>query len=74
MADNIFELKEKFQHLQSGVLDIEMRKSVGKEELNALHNEIETAQEKLNLVNKAFKIKYEELTEICLQIQARKLC
>ena len=33
-----------------------------------------TTQEKLDLVNKAFKVKYEELTEICLQIQARKLC
>jgi hypothetical protein len=28
MANNILELKEKFQHLQSEVIDIEMRKSV----------------------------------------------
>src|SRR5215207_3565480 len=65
MADNIHRLKEKFQHLQSEVVDIGMRKSVGKERLNALHDEIETVQEKLTGVNKAFKVKYEELTEAC---------
>jgi hypothetical protein len=46
-----------------------MRKSVGKERLNALHNKIETAQEKLNLVNKTFNMKYEELKEVCSQLQ-----
>ena len=69
MADNIHRLKEKFQHLQSEVVDIGMRKSVGKERLNALYDEIETAQEKLTLANKAFKVKYEELKEACSQIQ-----
>jgi hypothetical protein len=69
MADNIHTLKEKFQQLQSEVVDIAMRKSVGKERLNALHNEIESAQEKRNLVNKAFKVKYEELKEASSQAQ-----
>jgi chromosome segregation ATPase len=58
-------LQEKLRHLQSEVVEMGMRKSVGKEELKDLYNEIETAQEKLDLVNKAFKVKYEELTEAC---------
>ena len=43
MADNIHRLKEKFEQLQIEVIDIGMRKSVSKERLNTLHNEIETA-------------------------------
>jgi hypothetical protein len=69
MADNIHTLKEKLQQLQSEVLDIAMRKSVGKDQLKTLQNEIETTQEKLNSVDKAFNLKYEELTETCSQIQ-----
>src|SRR5215207_6211454 len=69
MADSIYKLKERLQHLQSEVIDIGMRKSVGKKHLNDLHNEIETAQEKLNLVDEAFKMKYEELKEACSQAQ-----
>ena len=69
MADSIHKLKEKLQHLQSEVLDISIRKSKGKEELKTLQNEIETTQEKLNSVDKAFNLKYEELTETCSQIQ-----
>src|SRR5215207_445850 len=71
MADSIHKLQEKLQQLQSEVLDIAMQKTVDKEELKDLHDEIEAAQEKLNSVNKAFKMKYEELKEACSQ--ARKL-
>jgi hypothetical protein len=46
-----------------------MKKSVGKEQLKTLQNEIETAQEKLTMVNRASNMKYEELTETCSQIQ-----
>ena len=69
MADNIHKLKEKFQHLQSEVVDIAMRKSIGKEELKDLCNEVETTREKLNSADKAFKVKYEELSDICSQIR-----
>jgi hypothetical protein len=41
MADNILELKEKFHQLQSEVVEMGMRRSVSKERLNALHNEID---------------------------------
>ena len=51
------------------VIEIGMKKSVGKEWLETLQNKIEAAQEKLNLVNKAFKIKYEKLKEACSQAQ-----
>jgi hypothetical protein len=55
--------------LQSEVLDISIRKSVGNEELEDLHEEVEAVQEKLNLVNKTFNMKYEELKEVCSQLQ-----
>jgi hypothetical protein len=73
MANDIHKLEEKFQHLQIEVINIGMRRSVYKERLKDLHDEIHTAQEKLTLVNQAFKVKYQELSEICLQIRARKL-
>src|SRR5215217_2973642 len=69
MADNIHNLEEKFQHLQSEVVDIGMKKSKSKEKLKNLHNEIETTREKLTLVNKTFDMKYEELKEACSQAQ-----
>jgi hypothetical protein len=69
MADKIHRLKEKFQQLQSDVIEIGMMKSVDKERLETLQNEIEAAQEKLNLVNKTFNMKYEELKEACSQAQ-----
>src|ERR671922_952400 len=69
MADSIHKLQEKLQYLQSEVLDISIRKSMSEDQLEDLDNEIETAQEKLDLVNKAFKMKYEELTEIYLKIE-----
>ena len=66
----IHRLKEKFQSCKvTDVIEIGMKKSVGKERLETLQNEIEAAQEKLNLVNKAFKIKYEKLKEACSQAQ-----
>jgi len=39
MADSIHKLQEKLEQLQSEVLDISIRKSVGKEELEDLLNE-----------------------------------
>jgi hypothetical protein len=69
MADDIHNLEEKFHQLQSEVIDMGMRKSIGKDQLKDLHNEIEAAQEKLNSVDKAFKMKYEELKEACSQAQ-----
>jgi hypothetical protein len=69
MADSIHKLQEKLEQLQSEVLDISIRKSVGKEELEDLLNEKEAVQERLNSVDKACKMKYEDLTEICLQIR-----
>jgi hypothetical protein len=74
MADSIHKLEGKLQHLQSEVVDIMMRISAGEKHVKDLYKEIETAQEKLNLVNKTFNVKYEELKEICLKIQATKLC
>jgi hypothetical protein len=69
MADSIHKLQEKLEQLQSEVLDISIRKSVGKEELEDLLNETEAVQEKLNSVNKTFNMKYEELKEVCSQLQ-----
>src|SRR5919106_6671412 len=69
IADNIHNLEEKFHQLQSEVEDIEMEKSKSKEKLKNLHNEIQTTQEKLNLVNETFNMKYEELKEACSQLQ-----
>jgi DNA repair exonuclease SbcCD ATPase subunit len=69
MADSIHKLQEKLEQLQSEALDISIRKSVGNEELEDLHEEVEAVQEKLNLVNKTFNMKYEELKEVCSQLQ-----
>ena len=64
--------KSVIQQLQSEVLDISIRKSVGKEELKDLHKEIETIREKLNSADKTFNMKYEELKEACSQAQRLK--
>jgi hypothetical protein len=69
MADSIHKLQEKLEQLQSEVLDISIRKSVDKDQLKHLHNEIETAQEKLTSVDEAINVKYEELKEVCCQLQ-----
>jgi hypothetical protein len=59
MADNIHKLKEKLQNLQCEVVDISIRKTMAKKELNDIQNEIEAAQKKLNSADKNFKMKYE---------------
>src|SRR5215207_2678450 len=68
MADNIHKLQDKLQQLQSEVEDIE-RIVIDIEKLKNLHNEIQTTQEKLNLVKKTFNMKYRELKEACSQLQ-----
>ena len=69
MADSIHMLEDKLQRLRSEISTISTTKSESQEELKNLHKEIEAVQEKLNLVNKAFEIKYEELKEACSQAE-----
>src|SRR5918994_3675834 len=69
MADSIHKLQDKIQQLQSEISNISKSKTVAKDQLKGLHDEIEAAQEKLNLVNKTFEAKYEELKEACSQAQ-----
>jgi hypothetical protein len=69
MADSIYKLQDKLQHLQSEVTDISTRKSEVREELKNLCNEITNTKEKLDTVKKTFNIKYEELKEACSQAQ-----
>jgi hypothetical protein len=69
MADIIHKLKDKLQQMQSEISNISKSKTVAKDQLRGLHDEIEAAQEKLNLVNKTFEVKYEELKEACSQAQ-----
>jgi seryl-tRNA synthetase len=69
MADSIHKLQDKLQRLQSEISEISTRKSEGQEELNDLHNKIINTKEKLDLVKKTFNIKYEELKEVCSQLQ-----
>jgi hypothetical protein len=59
MADNIHKLKGKLQHLQCEVVDISIRKTMAKKDLNDIQNEIEAAQKKLNSADKNFNMKYE---------------
>ena len=69
MVDKIHRLKEKFQQLQSHVIEIGTKKSMDIERLEKLQNEIDAAQEKLNSVEKTFNMKYEALKEACSQAQ-----
>jgi hypothetical protein len=69
MADSIHRLQDRLQQLQSEVLDISRRQSVGQEKLKSLHKEISGTQEKLDLVRKTFNMKYEELKEAYSQAQ-----
>jgi hypothetical protein len=69
MADSIHKLQDKLQRLQSEVLDISRSKTVAKDQLKDLHDEIGDAQEKLNLVNETFEVKYGELKETSSQAQ-----
>ena len=72
ISDSIYKLQDKLERIQSEVLDISRRKAVGQEELKNLHKETRAIQEKLNLVNKTFEAKYEELKEACSQAQKLK--
>jgi transposase-like protein len=69
MSDNIHILQDRLQRLQSELLDVSKSKAIAKGQLKELHKEIEAAQEKTDLVNKTFEIKYEELKEACSQAQ-----
>jgi flagellar capping protein FliD len=69
MADSLYKLQDKIQQLQSEILYISKSKTVAKDQLKDLHKEIEVAQEKLDLVNKTFEVKYKELKEACSQAQ-----
>jgi hypothetical protein len=69
MADSLHSLEDRLQQLQKEILDISKSKTVAKDQLKDLHNEIKAAQEKLDLVNKTFEVKYEELKEACSQAQ-----
>ena len=69
MAYNIHDLEEKHRQLQAKVFSIEIKKSAGREQLETLHNDIETAEDKLTWTDTAYKKKYEELTEVCTQIR-----
>src|SRR5829696_640770 len=75
MADSIHKLQDKLRNIEGKVLDISRRKSVDLERLKDLHDETEAAQEKLNLINKTFEVKYEELKEVMFpSTKATELC
>jgi hypothetical protein len=74
MADSIHKLQDKLQHLENEVADISRRKTVAKDQLKDLHDEIVATKEKLDLVNKTFEVKYEELKEACSQAQKLQDC
>ena len=69
MADNIQDLNEQFQYHISEVKDMELRKSQCKGQLEDFENKIMRAKEQLSDTEKACKQKYNELREICSQIQ-----
>jgi vacuolar-type H+-ATPase subunit I/STV1 len=69
MADNTKDLNEKFQHLQSEVIDMELKKSVIEKQLEDLENKISSAEEQLFETDKACKLKFDELSGICYQIR-----
>jgi hypothetical protein len=69
MADNLYKLKEVFRHLQSEVADIELRKSVSDEQLQALYNDIAIAKDNLSSANSGYKKKFAELSALYTQRQ-----
>ena len=69
MADNIHKLQDKLQQLQSEISNISKSKTIAKDKLQGIHEEIEAAREKLNLVNKTFEVEYEQLKKACSQAQ-----
>jgi hypothetical protein len=68
-SESIHQLQDRLQQLQKEILDISKSKTAAKDQLKDLHKEIKAAQEKLDLVNKTFEVKYEELKEACSQAQ-----
>ena len=69
MADNTKDLNKKFQHLQGEVIDMELKKSVVKEQLEDLENKISSAEGQLSETDKACKLKFDELSGICYRIR-----
>jgi hypothetical protein len=69
MAYDIHDLEEKYRQLQAKVIKIDIKKSVDMEQLETLHNDIEAALDKLTWADTAFKLKYEETSEVCTQIR-----
>jgi hypothetical protein len=69
MADNTKDLNEKFQYLQGEVTDMELKKSVIKEQLEDLEYKISSSEEQLSETDKAYKLKFDELSGICYQIR-----
>jgi flagellar capping protein FliD len=69
MTDIIHKFKDKLQQLRSEILDVSKSKAIARDQLRNLHKEIEITQEKLNLINKTFEVKFEELKETCSQAQ-----
>jgi hypothetical protein len=69
MTDNTKDLNEKFQYLQGEVTDMELKKSVIKEQLEDLEYKISSAEEQLSETDKAYKLKFGELSGMCYQIR-----
>ena len=69
MADNIHNLEEKFREAQAKVINIEINKSLGREQLETLHNDMEAAVGKFTWIDNALKMKCEETSEVCAQIR-----
>lgn len=69
MANNIQDLKEKYQHLQKKITDMESSEFSSKEQLRGLQEDIASAKALLSNVQKAYEAKYAELKEICSQTQ-----
>jgi hypothetical protein len=69
MADDIYNLDEKYQQVQVKVLNMGIKKSVSREQLEDLYKDIEDAADKLTWTDTAWRKKYEELIEICSQIR-----
>jgi septal ring factor EnvC (AmiA/AmiB activator) len=69
MADCTKDLNEKFLCLQGEVTDMELKKSVIKEQLEDLEYKISSAEEQLSETDKAYKLKFDELSGICYRIR-----
>jgi hypothetical protein len=69
IADSTNDLNEVFLCLQGEVTDMELKKSVIKEQLANLEYKISSAEEQLSETDKACKLKFDELSGICYQIR-----